>query len=226
MTGSQQFGDTHGPGAEGSRPHPAIRPSSDGYVVWQTHKDEQVCPLCAARDGRRYPLDALPNWPGDGAFGEHCELGWGCRCSLAFVEAGRVISTYSPPEGRAQAARQELEEIAANEARYRDSWRAARQILYEKMTTDATQRHEAALEKAGKLAEEADAAERAGKPAKARDLRIRAQNWRERAARSHDALSRARQRDAVTEAIARELGVLPQDVPASEVALRLPLDAR
>lgn len=93
------------------------------------------------------------------------------------------------------------------------------------MTADAVQRRDAALDKARKLAEEADAAELAGKATKARDLRKRAENWRERSTRSHDALRRAQHRDVVTEAISRELGVLPQDVPASEVALRLSREA-
>jgi hypothetical protein len=203
----------------------AAKPDADGYVVWHTRQDGHACAKCAARDGHRYRLDDLPNWPGAGAFGEHCELGWGCRCSLSYIEAGRVLHTYSPTEGRAEAARQELEEISANEIRYRESWRAGRQALYEQITADAIQRREAALGKAQKLAEEATAAELAGKAAKARDLRTRAENWRERSTRSHDALHRAQHRDAVTEAISRELGVLPQDVPASEVALRLSREA-
>lgn len=202
-------------------PSRADEPDAEGYVVWHTRKDDQVCMKCAARDGNRYRLDNLPNWPGDGAFGEHCELGWGCRCSLSYIEDGRVLHTSSPMEGRAEAARQELEEIAANEVRYRESWRAGRRALYEQMTADAVQRSEAALGKARKLAEEADAAELAGRAAKARDLCKRAENWRERSTRSHEALHRAQHRDAVTEAISRELGILPQDVPASEVALRL-----
>lgn len=104
---------------------------TEGFVVWHTRKDDQVCAKCAARDGHQYRLDDLPNWPGDGAFGEHCELGWGCRCSLAYVENGQVLLTSSPTEGRAEAAQQELEEIAADEVRYRESWRAGRQALYE-----------------------------------------------------------------------------------------------
>jgi len=209
------------PVQEGGELVPGQGQGPDGYVVWRTRRDEEVCPLCAPREGRRYPLEALPHWPGDGDFGQYCGLGWGCRCSLTYMEADQELDTYSPPEGSAQAAKRELAQIAANDTRSREQWRAERHALYAQMTADATRSREAALEKARTLLEQAETAEHTGKPAKARDLRTRAQNWRERAARSHDALRRARNRDSITETIARELGMLPQDVPASEVALRL-----
>ncbi len=60
-------------------------------IVW--HTEDDPCDLCASRDGVRYAMQDLPGWPGDGSFGDLCEGGPNCRCSLTYEYNNRPLET-------------------------------------------------------------------------------------------------------------------------------------
>lgn len=70
-------------------------------ATWITEDDP--CDLCAERSGRTYTLQDLPGLPGDGDFGELCEGGINCRCSITYKSVTQV--SLVQPEGGAEVTK-------------------------------------------------------------------------------------------------------------------------
>lgn len=73
-------------------------------TTWQTEKDETVCDLCEARDGKMWWGADPPIYPGDGTFGEYCEGAQNCRCSLLFELTPLPAAVDAEPEDEDIAA--------------------------------------------------------------------------------------------------------------------------
>ncbi len=72
----------------------ALKTAPKSVIKWHTLEDGVVCSLCEDRDGETYTSDTLPGWPGDGGFGELCEGGPNCRCTVTFEHPeGTVLDT-------------------------------------------------------------------------------------------------------------------------------------
>lgn len=61
-------------------------------IVWHLG-DAEHCDLCSARDGQSYTAASLPGYPGDGGFGDLCEGGVNCACTLELVYGDRRAET-------------------------------------------------------------------------------------------------------------------------------------
>ena len=71
--------------------------SSIGEVeraTWVTEGDGHVCILCDARDGAVWHGDAAHPYPGQGYYGEVCEGGPNCRCSITY----ELVPSYEQPD--------------------------------------------------------------------------------------------------------------------------------
>lgn len=89
----------------------AMNAHPDAYLVWELGSNEFHCGPCLGRAGKKFTLDTLPGWPGDGGFGNGgiggggtglngaaaqeniCAGGPNCHCSVSLVRNGRVVST-------------------------------------------------------------------------------------------------------------------------------------
>lgn len=62
-------------------------------LTWYTSGDDNVCDLCAARDGQSFSLADLldEGFPGDGGFGDRCEGGPNCRCVVVYETTGKAV---------------------------------------------------------------------------------------------------------------------------------------
>ena len=63
----------------------------DTRIIWRT-ANASPCLLCAEKQDQVYTWDSLPNFPGDGGFGEFCEGAFNCNCELDYVSAGDVMA--------------------------------------------------------------------------------------------------------------------------------------
>jgi len=78
----------------------AVRASGGEWeATWHLGSGEN-CALCIDRDGQTFSLSELPGYPGDGAFGDICEGGPRCNCSLEYSEAKRKDTATKPHEDR------------------------------------------------------------------------------------------------------------------------------
>jgi len=57
----------------------------DATIIWHATLDESCCEKCGDRDGEEYTFETLPGYPGDGGFGDLCDGGPNCRCTLEYV---------------------------------------------------------------------------------------------------------------------------------------------
>jgi hypothetical protein len=79
-------------------------------VTWVTEEDGVVCPLCDDRDGRTWLSDEKHPYPGEGYYGQVCEGGPNCRCSLTYElvaevgEGGDDEGSYDEPYDTTEAA--------------------------------------------------------------------------------------------------------------------------
>lgn len=74
--------------------------SADGRTaIWHSQNDDDTCDYCAGLDDQEFSDSELPNWPGDGDFGEFCDGGPNCRCYLEWVypaESGDIAASAIP----------------------------------------------------------------------------------------------------------------------------------
>ena len=89
-------------------------------ATWHVGPTEH-CSMCLDRDGQQYDAASIPGIPGEGGFGDVCEGGPKCGCSLEFEEVDRKDTSVKPHEDRGfeQLDRRGLHERVADLANSR-----------------------------------------------------------------------------------------------------------
>lgn len=61
-------------------------------IIWHLGDTSEPCALCTDRDGQSFTPADLPGYPGDGGFGDLCEGGPNCGCTLEMVYGDQALA--------------------------------------------------------------------------------------------------------------------------------------